>query len=287
MAQARPSREELEIMVKEGGSLAGMDYQGADLKEAHLVGADLSGANLARADLSKAHLYGANLQGADLFKADLKGANLNGTNLQDCNFLGANLDETRMNDATFHRKYIVVNELQAREARKRGDKETERAKLTEARDVYRLLRRALEGQASSKDVGMFFAREMVVTRKLLPLYSPHRWWLKLTDLSFGYGERIGRIITSIVIIILSSALLYGFEGLRYGDAIIQYGLGEPFLETVGNLIYFSTVVFTTVGFGDIVPLGPWGKLIMMLEGFSSLLYMAMLIIAIYKRTMER
>ncbi|UCH09127.1 MAG: pentapeptide repeat-containing protein [Fidelibacterota bacterium] len=287
MESTRISRKDIEAIVTDGGSLSGMDLQGADLREAHLVGADLSGANLARADLSKAHLYGANLQEADLFKANLAGANLNGTNLQNCNFLGANLDETRLNDATFHRKYMVVNELQAREARKRGDKETERAKLTEARDVYRLLRRALEGQASSKDVGMFFAREMVVTRKLMPLYSPHRWWLKLTDLSFGYGERIGRIIISIMIIIVSSALVYGFEGLRYGDTIIQYGTGESFLETAGNLIYFSTVVFTTVGFGDIVPLGPWNKLVMMLEGFSSLLYMAMLIIAIYKRTMER
>jgi hypothetical protein len=287
MERTSISRKDIEAIVKDGGSLSGMDLKGADLSEIHLVGADLSGANLARSNLSKAHLYGANLQGANLFKADLAGANLNSTNLQDCNLLGANLEETRMNDIILNRKFYVINELEARDAHKRGDKETARLKMAEARDVYRLLKRALDGQAHSKDVGMLFAREMIVTRKLMPLYSPHRVWLKLVDLSFGYGERIGRILASILAIIFTSALFYGFEGLQYGDTIIKYGNGETFLATVGNLIYFSTVVFTTVGFGDITPIGPVNKLIMMLEGFSSILYMAMLIIAIYKRSMER
>jgi hypothetical protein len=287
MESTRLSRKDIEAIIKEGGSLAGFDLQGADLQEMHLVGMDLSGANLSRANLSKAHLYGANLQGANLFKANLAGANLNSTNLRDCNLLGASLDETRLNDVILNKKFLVINEVEAREARKRGDHEAEREKLAEARDVYRLLKRALDGQASSRDVGILFAREMTVTRKLMPLYSPHRLWLKLTDLSFGYGERISRIIASILVIILTSALLYGFEGLRYGDGIIIYGSGEPFLDTLGNLIYFSTVVFTTVGFGDITPIGPVNKLIMMLEAFSSILYMAMLIIAIYKRSMER
>jgi hypothetical protein len=287
MEKSRVSREDIEVIVKDGGSLAGMDLQGADLQDMHLVGVDLSGANLARSNLSQAHLYGANLQGADLFKANLAGANLNGTNLTDCNLLGANLEETRMNDVVFDKKFVVINEKQAREAYKSGDRETGQLKMAEARDVYRLLKRALDGQAHSKDVGMIFAREMIATRKLLHIYSPHRVWLKLIDLSIGYGERIGRIIASILTIIVISAFLYGFEGLQYRDAIIQYGAGERLLDTLGNLLYFSTVVFTTVGFGDITPIGPVNKFIMMLEGFSSIIYMAMLIIAIYKRTMER
>ncbi|UCH09862.1 MAG: pentapeptide repeat-containing protein [Fidelibacterota bacterium] len=283
---AKYTREEIEAIVKEKGTLAGLDLEGVDLSNMRLMGVDLSGANLTRADLSQSSLYGANFRGATLLKANLERANLNGTDLEDCNLLGANLDGTRLRDIKMNSEFMVVNEKEYYRALKRGDKETAKAKLTEARDVYRLLRAAFEWQSQSRDVGMVFIREMTVSRRMLPRFSPRRLWSKIADISTGYGESIGRIITSMFVIMIVSAILFGIGGVEYGDEALRFGVGN-ILETGGNLFYFSAVVFTTVGFGDIVPLGALSKVTMMVEGFLSIIYMAILIIALYKRSMAR
>ena len=69
----------------------------------------------------------------------------------------------------------------------------------------------------------------------------------------------------------------------FGD-VDKYG---GMLYVIGNLIYFSVVVFSTVGFGDIVPIGPLGKSVLIFEGMIGGLIMAVLIIALYKQLMDR
>ena len=68
--------------------------------------------------------------------------------------------------------------------------------------------------------------------------------------------------------IVAAAILYGILGLRYSGGQLGFGAADfsP-AETLGNLLYFSTVVFTTVGFGDFTPVGA-SKGIMMLQGLS-------------------
>ncbi|UCD37044.1 MAG: pentapeptide repeat-containing protein, partial [Fidelibacterota bacterium] len=233
-----------------------------------------------------AHLYGADLRGATLLKANLERANLNGTYLEDCNLLGANLEGTRLRDIKINKDLIVVNEKEYQQALEEGDDELARLKLTEARDVYRMLREALQWQSHSSDVGTVFNREMIIARKMMPPFSPRRIWSKIADVSTGYGESIGRIIASMFVIMVVSAILFGIGGVRYGDQLVQFGSGN-LLDTIGELSYFSVVVFTTVGFGDIVPAGLLSKATMMMEGFLSIIYMAFLIIALYKRAMAR
>ena len=59
------------------------------------------------------------------------------------------------------------------------------------------------------------------------------------------------------------------------------------LSTIGNLFYFSVVVYSTVGFGEMVPIGPIGKSVMIFEGIIGGLVLAILIIALYKKSMDR
>ena len=281
------TREQVETLFQEQGSLAGADLRDADLRDIYLIEADLSGADFSRADLRKAHMYGANLQGAKLFKTNLEDANLNGADLRRCDMLAAILRDTKLSNVILDHDFVVINELEAREAARRGDRDATRQKYEEARDVYRNLKVAMHRQIPSSDVGMLFVREMAATRKLMPFFSLSRFFSKFLDLSLGYGEQIGRIMVSIFILMIVSALLYGIEGVQNGEEVLGFGQGAGFLETTGNLIYFSVVVFTTVGFGDITPFGPLGKITMMVEGFFSTVYMAILIIALYKRSMSR
>ena len=143
--------------------------------------------------------------------------------------------------------FVVINERQAREAAHRGDHDESHHLYEQARDVYRSLKLALDKQIPSKDVGMLFVREMAATRKLMPRFSMRRIFSKFLDVSLGYGEQINRIITSIFVLMLGSALLYGIEGIKIGDRILSYGSGDGFFSTMGELLYFSVVVFTTVG----------------------------------------
>ena len=283
--------QEIEKLHNEGITLSGIYLKYAKMKNAKLVNVDLSGADLTRSDFSGASMYGANLEGANLFKANFEGANLKSANLRNCDFLGADLSNTKLNNVEWGEGYKIINELKAEAALAAGDYKKAKEKYREAEDVYRVLKISLKTQTLGDDVGKFFEREMIVRRKQMPRFTPMRILSKLAHITIGYGEKVGKIIYTILGVIVVCAFLYGIEGVNYQDRILGYWVGDlheyGLLPTIGNLFYFSVVVFSTVGFGDIVPIGPLGKSIMIFEGIIGGLIIAVLIIALYKQLMDR
>ena len=155
---------------------------------------------------------------------------------------------------------------------------------------------SLQSQTLGEDTGIFFRREMISRRKQFNKFSPTRIGSKIIEITTGYGEKLSNIIFTIIGIILFCMILYGIEGVKYGDPINgdriigfftedieKFGL----LNTLGNLFYFSVVVYSTVGFGEMIPIGLLGKSIMIFEGIIGGLILAILIIALYKKTMDR
>ena len=117
-----------------------------------------------------------------------------------------------------------------------------------------------------------------------------------SDLSSAQKSKLGNIVFTILGIIITCMILYGIEGVQYGDPLYgdriigfftedieKFGL----LNTIGNLLYFSVVVYSTVGFGEIIPIGPLGKSVVIFEGIIGGLVLAILIIALYKKSMDR
>ena len=285
------TRNEIEKLHKDGVSLSGINLKYANMKNANLVNVDISNADLTRSDFSGASMYGANLEGANLFKANFEGANLKAANLLNCNLLGSDFSNTKLNNVEWGKDYKVINEQQAETALAAGEHEKAREKYKEAEDIYRSLKISLKSQTLGDDVGKFFEREMIARRKQQSRFSPQRIISKLTHLTTGYGEKVGNIFNTAIWVIISCALLYGIEGVSYRGYILGFfGDVEPYggiLNVIGNLFYYSVVVFSTVGFGDIVPIGPLGKSIMIIEGIAGGLIMAILIIALYKQLMDR
>ena len=281
------SPESLEKMVADERSLAGFNLQHCELESVNLIGADLRYADLSRANLSCAHLYGANLGHSNLFKADLSYANLRSADLIECNLLGANLEGAKLENVRWGRDHIIINELQARSAARKRNHQAALQKYREAEEIYRNIKLAHRSQGHGKEESPFFYREMVVQRKQMPLFSMRRIWSKFMDLTTGYGEKPMRVVSTMLADIVLAAILYGILGVRYADAYLGFGQSNLNIgETIFNLLYFSTVVFTTVGFGDITPVG-FSKAVMMVQGLSGQILIAFFIVALYKKLMSR
>ena len=285
------TKQEIESLNKDHISLSGINLKLANMKNINLINADLSNSDLSKADFSGASMYGVNLEGANLFKTNFEGANLKSANLKNCELLGADFTNTKLNNIDWDRDYKIKNELEAEDAHKNGDVEKANQKYKEAEDIYRALKISLQSQTLGEYTGKMFLREMIVKRKQMPLFSPLRFVSKLSHLAFGYGEKVGNILYSLLTVITICAVLYGIEGVAYQDRILgffvddlqQYGIWN----TLGNLFYFSVVVFSTVGFGEIVPIGLIGKSIMIFEGLAGGIIISIFIIAIYKHLMDR
>ena len=283
---------ELENLNKSNEDLSNFNLKGANLKNINLVNAKMENANLSKANLGNASLYGINLNGSNLFKTNFENANLNGANLKNCNLLGANFTNTKLKNINWGKDYKVINEIEADDAYKNGNIELAKDKYKEAEDIYRNIKISMQSQTLGNETGEFFIREMIVKRKQFNKFSLQRIGSKIIEITTGYGEKLGNIVFTILGIIIACMFLYGIEGIQYGDRTIgffenkdiqEFGL----LNTLGNLFYFSVVVYSTVGFGEMVPIGLLGKSVVIFEGIVGGLVLAILIIALYKKSMDR
>ena len=283
------TKAEVENLHKEGQSLAGINLKFAEMSQAKLVNGDLSNSDLTRADFSGASLYGINLEGSNLFKTNFEGANLKSGNLKNCDLLGADFTNTKLNNVDWGKDFKVINEIEAEKAVASGDHEKAIKKYLEAEDIYRVLKISMQAQTLGEDVGKMFLREMIVKRKQMPKYSPLRMISKIAHLTTGYGEKLGNIFYTVNAVIIICALLFGVAGVQYGEKVLgfQYINNFGLLDTLGNLFYFSVVVFSTVGFGEIVPINLLGKFIMIFEGMTGGIILSIFIIAVYKQLMDR
>ena len=287
---------EIQSLNEKKEDLSGFNLKHASLKNIYLVDAKMKNSNLEKVDFENASMFGIDLSGSNLFKANFENANLKNANLQNCNLLGVNFNNAQLKNVLWNKKYKVVNEIKAEEAIARGDYEEAQNKYKEAEDIYRNIKISLQNQTLGDDAGAFFIREMISKRKQFNKFSAARIGSKIIEITTGYGEKLRNIIFTIMTVIFVCMVLYGIEGVKYGDPLNgdriigsfsddlqKFGL----LNTLGNLFYFSVVVYSTVGFGEMLPIGPLGKTVMIFEGLIGGLILAILIIALYKKTMDR
>lgn len=282
-------KERLETYAKNGGLLRGISLKKANLLDIDLVnhhqknGYDFSYADFYHAELKGAHLFNINLSHASIMKADLQGANLNCANIQNTNMLGVKWAGCKFEKVKIGKN--VRQEHDAKQAIKAGKEQESFDYLQQAEEIYRDLRKHAEHEGIFTLSGFFIHKELTMRRLQLPRFSTKRFISKLVDLFCGYGEAPLRIVALSLLIITICAALYSFTGLNYHDSFHRISCDQSFSENLSYFIsslYFSVVTFTTLGYGDINPVGI-SRAIAALEAFTGSFTIALFVVVFVKK----
>ncbi len=280
-------RELLEKRASTGEPMIGFSLRRADLRGVNLVrhgGADgyiLQHCDLYRADMRNAHLFNLDLSNSSLMKANFSGSNLNCANLRDTDLLGVNMEYCKLDNIQWSKR--ALQEKLAKEPNL--DRKQQVDYYEQAEEVYRNLRRIMENQGLFENAGHFFKREMVMRRFQLPKFSLQRCISKLVDLFCGYGEEPYRVVLFSLFLIVAFAFVYSFLGITDGEKLYATQLSSSpreFLENLSNALYFSVVTFTTVGYGDLTPVGIT-RLFAAIEAFLGSFTLALFVVVFVKK----
>ena len=126
--------------------------------------------------------------------------------------------------------------------------------------------------------------------------------LGFSNIIYGYGEKPWNVIRTAIIIILLFGLSFSLIGIANPE-IIELN-GTAIQQNSGNIIdltfkgllennvirnfpdslYFSTITFTTLGYGDFRPLEGWGRILAGSEAFIGAFMMALFVYTFARRT---
>lgn len=125
------------------------------------------------------------------------------------------------------------------------------------------------------DASDLYVKEMNLVRKNSK-YLSYLWFL-FYGLMSGYGERPGRVILSIVLV------LAFFTILVFGLAINYSVSGSEKCLQLFDSFYYVVVTFTTLGYGDMYPVTTGGKVISNILSLSGLFLSGMFVATIVRR----
>ena len=123
-----------------------------------------------------------------------------------------------------------------------------------------------------------------------------------SNMIYGYGEKPWNVIRAAAVIIVLFAFSFGLIGIANPE-IIELN-GTAIQQNSGNIInlaskgflksnvirnfpdslYFSTITFTTLGYGDFRPLEGWGRILAGSEAFIGAFMMALFVYTFARRT---
>ena len=276
----------LELRASTKKPMEGFSLSREDLSELNLVnrtsteGYQLINSDLYRADLSNSHLFKIDLSGSSLMKANLSNANLHYANLENCNLLGVNLSDAKIEHTNWGQ--YLTQENQAKQATSR---ENQIDLYQQAEEIYRNLRQTSEHLGLFEFAGQFFTKEMIMRRRQHPRYSFPRILSKLVDMFCGYGEKPLRVIVFSLSIITLFATIYFFAGLSFSGESLAFDINQSLwvnIKAYFSSLYFSVVTFTTLGYGDLVPIGI-ARAFAALEAFMGSFTLALFVVVFVKK----
>ena len=141
---------------------------------------------------------------------------------------------------------------------------------------------------SKESYRQFLIHRLIEPRKIYCISKTHEkpglrgamhrffsWFmLSISYFLWGHGERPARAFFSAMFVILAAAFIYSRGALIQNGAVFRPG----FLDS----LYFSAVTFTTVGYGDISPVG-LSRYLACAEAFCGMFLMPLFIVSLSRR----
>jgi hypothetical protein len=155
--------------------------------------------------------------------------------------------------------------------------------LYSAQDAYRDLKRYFLANGMYDDAGWASFKEKTSERRVLKeRRDPHYIPSLVMSVLCGYGEKPSRIILSSLVAVLLYAAFYlalnAVESSRFPSYVMR----------PADYLYYSTVTFTTVGYGDFVPRGhPIFKLLAASEAFIGVFLTGLFIFTLARKYTAR
>lgn len=282
-------REKLEDYIKDGGFSYGLKLRRANLKGLNLVrkdsleGYDLSGSDFYRANLYGAHLFNLTMKDGSFMKADLQHANLHCCHFEHSNLLGVKLEGARLDNIKVGD--TLQQEAAGRQAEKANKMDVALDNYEQSEEIYRDLRKATEKQGLFELSGKFSHKELIMRRLQLPKFSTRRIASKFVDLFCGYGEKPLNVIGFSMTLIFICSIAYFFLGVQSSDGMLVFDVNQSFSQNLyhwASCLYFSVVTFTTLGYGDITPVG-FSRGVAAIEAFSGSFTLALFVVVFVKK----
>ena len=232
-----------------GAEFLGADLTGAvltrgDFTAAGFGGVDMTGADARGADFSRASLVDARLVDADCATATFEGARLNSADLTGADLQSAQCDHADLSDASVAGTNFRRSRLRC--ARLSGLRGYRRAQwiMCDVRDVDPYGVALLCDHIADENFIDEFRRQSARHEVLYKL-----WWL--TSDCGRSSLRWGVCSTAIALLF---AVFYTFVGVDFGPH-----------ESWVSPVYFSVITFSTLGYGDVLPITPAAQIVVIAE----------------------
>jgi len=250
--------------------LSDADFSDAQMRGAELYKANLSSASLLKTDLSQADLGAVNLQ-----NADLRGANLSGANLEEADLSGADLREANLSGANLGKAILVGSKLQFADFSDTNTIALKYLPYSSMRGHYHGLRGLDSCFGNALFVRDARDQDYIDTLEISIDQTEAAFLKKIKQATFSIWEWIdfGRSLAKATFYGSSIAIFFGVIYLC--DMTLEWGLVDysGSAQSLLTPFYFSVVTFTTLGYGDILPVHWLGEALVIIEvvlGYSTL-----------------
>ncbi len=246
--------------------LSYIHFEGATLRHATFQDGKVHDCFFEDADLSHANFKNASLNSCSFHEADLSGILLGGGSLINCNFTDA---VTR--DINFSTVLTDQNTIFSKKLKDEKERNYHMASVE-----YKQIKEMYKNSSLHAQADYYHYREMVSRRNSLIWYNPFRWLnFVFGDLTCKYGTSINRILIWILGTIFAFAIIYwNLQNVLYHNSKTVLS----FLDSV----YFSLITFSTVGYGDIHPVGAY-RVLAGLEGMLGVILTSLFTVIVARK----
>lgn len=214
--------------------LSNIHFEGATLKHCNFLEGKILNCFFENADLTHSNFQSAHLNTCEFQGSDCNGITLHAAKLTNCNFTNASIKDVIMDSTITDQKTTFGKILKSE---KESNFHFASIEYKQIKEMYK--NSTLHGIADH-----YHYKEMVAKRKISKITNPNRW------ASFIFGDLLCKYGTSFVRVMLSGLLVIAVCGLLFFEYnSLQYH-SAGVLVTPADAMYFSTVTFTTLGYGD-------------------------------------